>query len=68
MEEAPGIRKGKRISMPKKRSRVRFNNIKMDLNFNSKSPIISRISIINELGRLSKKSEPPAGVLGRKPC
>ena len=59
-------RSGNIIRRATKRSNVIFNNIKMDLNFNSKSPIlslrkrlimgvISRIKMIKELQRLSKK-------------
>jgi len=46
--------------MTKKRSNVIFNNIKMDLNFNRKSPIIYSDSIqprINEVKRFSKKPQ-----------
>jgi len=53
--EGPIIRRGSNTRMAKKMSNVMFNSIKMDLNFTPKSPIISRIRMIKEMVRLSKK-------------
>ena len=67
-KEEPTMRRGIRIRMAKKRSNVRFNSIKMDLNFTPKSPIISCVKMIDEMKGLSKKYQNPlTGVLGRKP-
>jgi len=55
--------------MAKKRSNVRFNSIKMDLNFNLKSPIIRCTQMIDEMAGLGKKYQNSLPrVLGRKPC
>ena len=64
--EASMTRRGSIIRIAKKKSSVMFSNIKMDLNFTSKSPIlsirkrlimgvISRVQMIKELQRLSKE-------------
>jgi len=67
MEEDPNMRRGSRIRMARKRIKVRFNSIKMDLNFNRKSPIISRTQMIVEMTGISKKYQDSLpGVLGRK--
>ena len=55
-KEEPSMRTGIKTRMARKRSNVRFSSIKMDLNFNPKSPIIYRTQMINEMKGLSKKS------------